>query len=103
MGQVRLENLLSELDAPEEWYYDASTATLYFAYNATDGMTPPPPDVKFGAVTLQNLLQINGDGAGPAGPPTRPAANISVLGIGFRVRQQQRQRQQQRRQQSITQ
>ena len=52
------------------------------AYNGTT--VTPPPTFKLGAVMLQNLLQIHGDGAGPTGPPTRPAANISVRGLGFR-------------------
>ena len=46
--------------------------------------THPPPTYKLGAVVLQNLLQIVGEGAGPGGPPTKAAGNISVLGLGFR-------------------
>ena len=30
MSQVIIENLLAELDAPEEWFYDDVTRTLYF-------------------------------------------------------------------------
>ena len=86
MAQVRIENLLAELDAPEEWYYDQASETLYFAYNSTANAStaPPPPSLKLGAVTLQNLLQIVGDGAGPSGPPTKPVTNISILGVNFR-------------------
>jgi hypothetical protein len=35
-------------------------------------------------VTLQNLIAIIGDGAGPSGLPSTPARNITVRGIGFR-------------------
>jgi len=34
-----------------------------------------------GAMPLQNLLQIKGDGAGPTALPTRPAKNITIRGI----------------------
>ena len=44
----------------------------------------PPKDLQLGAVTLQNLLSIRGDGAGPAGLPTEPAKDITVRGVGFR-------------------
>ena len=65
----------------EEYFVDAVQNELYLAYNGTG---KPPPSLKLGAVTLQNLLSIRGDGAGPGSLPTKVAENISVVGIGFR-------------------
>ena len=38
-----IENVMEELDYPNEWYYDSRTSKLYFFYNATSG-TPPSED-----------------------------------------------------------
>jgi len=61
----------------EEYFVDAVQNELYLAYNGTG---KPPPSLKLGAVTLQNLLSIRGDGAGPGSLPTKVAENISVVG-----------------------
>ena len=58
-------------------YYNETTRMLYFAYNGTG---PPPSTARLGVVTLQNLLQIKGEGAGPTALPGRPAKDITVRG-----------------------
>ena len=54
---------------------------LYFFPNGTGNSTVP-----LVAVTLQNLISIQGDGAGPAADPAtiRPVKNITILGIELR-------------------
>ena len=95
MGGVMIQNLLAELDVEEEWYYNRSSRTLYFFPNRTlaNGTAPTPPTVKdsgeLAVVRLQNLLRIQGEGAGPTAVPGsdrswKPARNITVRGVGFR-------------------
>ena len=79
----------------EEWFFNRTTRTLYFYPNrtVTNGTTPMPPTEadsgKLAVVHLQNLLRIEGEGAGPSAVPGksagwRPARNITVRGLGFR-------------------
>ena len=91
-----IQNLLAELDAPEEFYFNKSSRVLYFFPNRTvaNGTAPQPPTAEelggqLGVVRLQNLLRIEGAGAGPTAVPGqssgwKPATNITVRGIGFR-------------------
>ena len=59
-----IQNLLAELDAPEEFYYNKSSRVLYFYPNRTvaNGTAPQPPTTaeelggQLGVVRLQNLL-----------------------------------------------
>ena len=76
-GGAVLENVLEELDAPGEWFFNASTQDLTLWWNASAG-TPPPSD----GVTLvrthgQVLLNLSGSAAAPV-------AHVSLLGLGFR-------------------
>eukprot|EP01049_Picozoa_sp_SAG25_P009166 SAG25_NODE_885_length_4932_cov_8.691082_3_plen_91_part_00 len=71
--------VFSQLDYAEEYFVDSVNNELYLAIN---GSQVPPKQL--GVVTLQNLLSIRGDGAGPGSRPTEPARNITVRGIGFR-------------------
>jgi hypothetical protein len=95
MGAVMIQNLLAELDVPEEWYFNHSTRTLYYYPNRTNDATGHHPPTggelggRLGVVRLQNLLRIEGAAAGPAAVPGHsagwhPASNITVRGIGFR-------------------
>ena len=95
MSGVMIQNLLAELDAKEEWYYNKTSRTLYFFPNRTVAATnaTPPTQKDTGGplaiVRLQNLLSVQGAGAGPTAVPGtsagwNPAKNITVRGIGFR-------------------
>lgn len=85
MDRVFVENLLSELDEAEEYWVDQQGKTLYFMFNGT-GRPPSGNQSKLGAVTLQNLLRVQGEGAEPGAKatPTRVARDITIRGIGFR-------------------
>eukprot|EP01043_Picozoa_sp_COSAG02_P050530 COSAG02_NODE_5202_length_4546_cov_1.544862_4_plen_64_part_00 len=55
-GEPRyIENIIEELDAPMEWFYDITTAQLYSIHNAT-GM--PPENLNFEAVTTKGQKKI---------------------------------------------
>ena len=47
-----IEGVLDELDAPGEWYYDATTKHLYYYHNATAG-TPPPANLSVVATQVK--------------------------------------------------
>ena len=62
-----VENVLEELDAPGEWFYDDWQATLYFAPNhtSTTHASVPPPLEGFAATQLQALINVSGDRSSP--------------------------------------
>jgi hypothetical protein len=88
-GPLKIEGILAELDAPNEYWADPDASVLYLFHNATPG-TPPPRDGPALVVpVLQQLVTVRGDydtarGSAAAAPPTRPVANITIRGIGFR-------------------
>ena len=41
-----MENILEELDAESEWFFNKTTKVLYYFHNATAG-TPPPAETVF--------------------------------------------------------
>jgi hypothetical protein len=41
-GDWYIENVLEELDAPGEFYFDKAAGKLYFYYNSSSPTTPPP-------------------------------------------------------------
>ena len=45
-----IENVIEELDAPREFFYDSETTTLYYATNSTGDQ---PPSGTFSAVVAQ--------------------------------------------------
>lgn len=73
-GDLYVENVLEELDAPGEWFYDARTASLLLYWNGTGG---PDGSVVVVASPAQVLFNATGDQAAPV-------RNVAFLGLGFR-------------------
>lgn len=73
-GEIFVEGVREELDAPDEWHFDAATGELTWFFNATSG-TPPPAAVV--ATSLQSLVRVVGTAAAPA-------RGITLAGLGFR-------------------
>jgi hypothetical protein len=71
----RMDNLLSELDTVNEWYYDNETQLLYVYWNSTE--TAPPSDDYFVVPILKHLLQIKGT-------QQKPVVGVKIDGILFR-------------------
>ena len=77
--------MLEELDAPNEYHYEASTRTLRLLYNgsaathaaaaAAAAQPPPPSQVEVAALT--NLIELRGSA-------DRPVANVTLRGLTFR-------------------
>ena len=74
--EIVLENVMEELDSPNEWFYDEDSKTLYHFYNATSG-TVPPSDVLYVATQLKTLISINGS-------MSNPVEDITIHGVNFR-------------------
>jgi len=74
-GEWYIENVLEELDAPTEFFYDGVNAKLYYVHNSSTG--PPPASLKFAAVTTKVLLNYSGT-------QSEPITNVSVQGITLR-------------------
>ena len=77
-GDWYVENVLEELDAPGEFYFDKATAKLYVFYNASAG-TPPPTDGSMVAIPdgAHGIFNVSATQAAPA-------AGLSFQGLGFR-------------------
>lgn len=71
-----IENVMEELDGENEWFFDVSTKTLYFFYNASSG-TPPPADTAFVVPMLKVLLSVKGSS-------DHPAKGVTIKGVTFR-------------------
>lgn len=71
-----IENVLDELDAPGEWFYDPATHQLSLWYNATAG-TLPPNDGSIVAPQLTVLINATGT-------QSQPVVGTGFSGIGFR-------------------
>ena len=76
-GDWFVENVLAELDAPNEFYLDTRTSELYLWYNGT-GTFPgaPPPVGAVEAVVAPSLLRLEGTRAAPV-------ANVTIAEIDF--------------------
>ena len=70
-GHFYVENVLQELDAPGEWYYDPYGRTLYSLPNATDLST-----AAVSVPLLQTLVSV-------VGSPGAPVVNVSFTGLTF--------------------
>lgn len=73
-GEWYMENVLEELDAPMEWFYDAGTAKLYYVHNSTG---PPSPDTVFEVVMTKTIFTYNGT-------KENPITNVSLRGVTIR-------------------
>ena len=71
-----IENVMEELDYPNEWYYDSRAGMLYFFYNATSG-TPPSEDTVFEAVQLKSIVIAQGS-------QESPVKDLSIMGVNFK-------------------
>ncbi len=72
-SHVVAENVLEELDAPDEWYYDSTAGKLYYY---------PPPGVDLSTAVVQTAEQdelIHIEGASP----TAPTHDITFSGFTF--------------------
>ena len=67
-----IENIFEELDAPGEWFLDASSGTLYFM--PPSGVDPNRAEIE--AVVAKELIRF-------VGTPERPVRNIVLRGITF--------------------
>ena len=93
-GPLKIEGILAELDAPDEFCFDpiaaaSGGATLYLYYNSTAGNIIKPPSSRTLVVpALRVLLAIRGaysNGAHPASqPPALAVKNVTIERIGFR-------------------
>lgn len=70
-----VENILEELDFPDEWFFDKKQSKLYY-WNPDDG--PPARSTTFVATALKELIGIRGDAM------EAPIRDISILGLCFR-------------------
>jgi len=73
-GDFFIENVLEELDYPNEFYYNKRTGDLYLFHNGTG---PPPPDASFVVPMSRTLVNISGT-------QWDPVQNVSFRGIEFR-------------------
>lgn len=69
-----IENVMEELDSPNEWFYDKSTGMMYFWFNGT-GM--PPASTVYTVPQVKVLFNATGDQASPV-------KNVQFKGINFR-------------------
>ncbi len=74
--EFMIENVLDELDAPGEFFYDLAAKKLYLWYNSTTGGTPPPDNT---VVVTQSVQIISAVGTQAA-----PVVGVGFLGLGFR-------------------
>ena len=73
MQEFFIENVLDELDAPGEWFYDSTAKQLYLWHNASSGA---PAD---GTVELTQLhILVN-----QTGTKSNPVVGVSFLGVTF--------------------
>lgn len=68
-----IENIFEELDAPDEWYFDATSSMLYFYPCGSDNLT----EVSVEVVDLDNLITFSGKSK------ERPVAYIEMRGLVF--------------------
>lgn len=67
-----VENVFEELDAPDEWFYDAAGGWLYF--KTSDGSRPP--ESGFRASAIESLVRIEGKSS--------PVHDVRIIGLSLR-------------------
>ena len=72
-------HIYEELDASNEFFLDRVSKKLHYVHNASVGVSPPADGFAFPLV--EKILHIEGEGGEVM---TKPARNISILGLGFR-------------------
>lgn len=77
-GNFYIENVMEELDAPGEWYFNTSTFMLYAWYNATAGVAPPS-DGSIVAINDGDVGLINVSATQAA-----PLTGLTLQSVGFR-------------------
>ena len=73
-GGWKIENAIELLDAPEEFFFDEVTRTLYLAHNGTGA----PPATGWVVPRLKSLLRVVGKGE------SDPVKGVQIKGVGFR-------------------
>lgn len=78
-GDWYIENVLEELDAPGEFFFDKAAGKLYFYYNSSSPTTPPPSDgsivaIPDGAWGIFNVTATQ----------EAPITGLTFQGLGFR-------------------
>lgn len=83
-GELHVENLLEELDAPGEWYFDEARRELYLWYDAPRGgaagadgepiAAPPPAGTQLVVPSLISLVLVRGSAA-------RPVRDLEISGL----------------------
>ena len=71
---ARGEGAFELLDAPNEFFYDPTSSSLYYFYNGTGA---PPADLLFEVPTLQTIKSIQGS-------QQQPVKSVSVKGVTFK-------------------
>ena len=77
-GEFFIENVMEELDAPSEWYYDQTTKMLYLFYNDTS-KTPPPAGTTFVVPVLKTLLSVQATQQNPAKGSPLGGSNLETV------------------------
>ena len=67
-----VENILEELDAPGEWFFDAATQKLYMCVNGS----APPQGLSLVASQLQTILSVRGN-------QSQPVMGVTLHGLTF--------------------
>jgi hypothetical protein len=78
-GDWYIENVLEELDAPGEFYFDKAAGKLYFYYNSSSPTTPPPSDGSIVAIPEGAWGIFNVTATQDA-----PITGLTFQGLGFR-------------------
>ena len=69
-----IENVLEELDEPEEWYFNETSKKLYYFFNST---APPTGNEKFVATKTKVLWNLTGSQA-------TPVKDVTIRGLEIR-------------------
>eukprot|EP00935_MAST-01C_sp_MAST-1C-sp1_P002470 g2470.t1 len=76
-GVWYIENLLEELDYPNEWWYDEAEKKLYYFQNVSSHAAKAPPTEGWVGTSVKVLLNVSGT-------KETPVTGVTVKGITFR-------------------